>query len=208
MSTTRTRRRLALEVLEERLALSATHGVHIVTSAQHESNRSSAATTIPPGDTLTVLTEFTQYYPSAAGESNYNPAFDLNHNGQIGQTDGKTLLHSLPPLSPKIPLALEVTLAPQDKVPGHVPTNSGGVTYSRDPTVVGHTTPGALIFTGTGTLDLKLRGPAVVANAQGDFSVKAQDVRWTPSVRSGGRRPVRPADAPCVPNSLAWLRQV
>ena len=77
-------------------------------------------------------------------------------------------------MSPKIPIALDVTLAPEDKVRSHVPTNSGGVTYSKTPTVVGHTTPGALIFTGTGTLDLKLRGPAVVADAQGNFSVKVK----------------------------------
>jgi len=174
MSTTRMRRRLTLEVLEERLALSTTHGVHLATPAQHESKDSVAATTIPPGDTLTVLNGFIKAYPSVAGEPNYNPAYDLNHNGQIGQTDGRILLHSLPPLSPKIPLTLNLTLAPQDQVHGHVPTNSGGDTYSKDPTVLGHTTPGALIFTGTGTLDLKLRGPAVVADAHGNFSLKVK----------------------------------
>jgi hypothetical protein len=161
MTTTRTRRRLSLEVLEERLGLSATHGVHI-------------ATTIPPGSTLTVLNEFTKYYPSVAGAPNYNPAFDLNHNGQIGQTDGRILLHSLPPLSPKIPLTLNLTLAPQDQVHSHVPTNSGGETYSKDPTVLGHTTPGALIFTGSGPVDMKLRGPAVVADAKGNFYLKVK----------------------------------
>jgi hypothetical protein len=174
MATTRVRRWLTLELLEARLPLSTTHAVHIAMSAQHESKESAIATTIPPGSTLTVLNEFTKYYPSVAGEPNYNPAFDLNHNGQIGQTDGRILLHSLPPLSPKIPLTLSVALAPPDQVHGHVPTNLGGVTYSQDPTVVGHTTPGALIFTGTGTLDLKLRGPAVVADAKGNFSIKVK----------------------------------
>ena len=143
-------------------------------SAHHESKESAIATTIPPGSTLTVLNEFTKFYPSVAGEPNFNPAFDVNHNGQIGQSDGRILLHALPPLSPKIPLTLNVALAPPDQVHGHVPTNLGGVTYSQEPTVVGHTTPGALIFTGTGTLDLKLRGPAVVANAQGNFSIKVK----------------------------------
>ena len=69
----------------------------IVMMAQHESKRSTVQTTIPPGGTLTVLNEFTRYYPSVAGDPKYNPAFDLNHNGQIGQTDGRILLHSLPP---------------------------------------------------------------------------------------------------------------
>jgi hypothetical protein len=174
MSTTRWRRRLTLEVLEERLPLSATHGVHIATSAHHESKGSTTETTIPPGSTLTVLTEFTKYYPSVAGEPNYNPAFDVNHNGQIGQTDGRILLHSLPPLSPKVPLTLNLILAPQDQVHGHVPTNLGGDTYSKAPTILGHTTPGALIFTGSGTVDMKLRGPAVVADAQGNFSLKVK----------------------------------
>ncbi len=159
MSTTRTRRRLSLELLEKRLALSTAHGAHI-------------AITIPPGNTLTVLNEFTKYYPSSAGEPNYNPAFDVNHNGQIGQTDGRILLHSLPALSPKIPLTLNLILAPQDQVHGHVPTNLGGNTYSKEPTILGHTTPGALIFTGNGTIPAKLRGPAVVADAKGNFSLK------------------------------------
>jgi hypothetical protein len=157
--TTRTRRGLTMEILEERVFLSAIHGA-------------SVATAIPPGSTLTVLNEFTQHYPSIAGQPRYNPAFDLNHNGQIGQTDGKILLDSLAPVSPKVPLTLNVILAPRDQVHGHVPTNSGGETYSKDPTILGHTTPGALIFTGTGVVDLKLRGPAVVADAQGNFSLK------------------------------------
>jgi hypothetical protein len=123
-------------------------------------------------NTLATLEAFSQAYLSRYGQPNYNPAFDLNHNGQIGQDDARLLIQSLPPLSPKIPLRLSVTLAPQDKARGHVPTNLGGVTHSQDPTVVGRTTPGALVFTGTGTLDAKLRGPVLVADANGNFSEK------------------------------------
>jgi hypothetical protein len=46
------------------------------------------------------------------------------------------------------------------------------VTHSKEPTVLGHTSPGALIFTGNGTVDLKLQGPAAVADARGNFSIK------------------------------------
>jgi hypothetical protein len=155
MSPTRSRARLSFEVLEDRRALSA----------------SLAAAAAPVNNTLATLTAFTKAYLSHVGQPNYNPAFDLNHNGQIGQTDARLLLRSLPPLSPKIPLKLFVALAPQDRVNPPHPTNSGGVTFSMNPTVIGHTTPGALIFTGTGTLDLKLRGPAYVADAQGNFSI-------------------------------------
>lgn len=131
----------------------------------------------PPGagtgqGTLAVLQAFSEAYLSQVGQPNYNPAFDLNHNGQIGQDDAKLLLRSLPPVSPKIPLTLNVTLAPQDKARGHVPTNLGGVTHRKDPTILGHTTPGALVFTGAGTLDWKLRDPVLVADANGNFSLK------------------------------------
>jgi hypothetical protein len=153
------RRQPVLEALESRLTLSKTSPTLIDS---------------PVGGgqaTLAVLEAFTQAYLSKIGTPRYNPALDLNHNGQIGQEDGRLLLHVLPPLSPKIPLALNVTLAPRDKARGPVPRNSGGVTHSKEPTVLGHTTPGALIFTGSGTLDVKLRGPALVADARGNFSI-------------------------------------
>jgi len=124
-----------------------------------------------PPDTIAVLQEFTQHYPSRAGSPRYDPAFDVNHNGQIGQVDGKLLLRRLPPVGTPRRLDLKLALAPEDQVRGPVPQNSGGVTGSRKPTVVGRTTPGALVFTGTGTVDLKLRGPAYVADASGLFRV-------------------------------------
>lgn len=149
-----TRRRLAIsptiEGVETRLALS--------------------STTAAPVDTIAALTAFTKAYPSRVGNANYNPAFDLNHNGQVGQEDGRILLHLLPPVSRPIPLRLGVSLAPADIARGRTPHNSGGVTPNRNPTIVGHTTPGSLIFTGSGTVDLRLHGPAVVADRNGNFS--------------------------------------
>jgi hypothetical protein len=154
MATIRTRYRLELEGLEERLTLS---------TAQ--------PATAPSVNTIAILDEFAKAYLTRVGDPNYNPAFDLNHNGQIGQGDGRLLLHLLPPVGPKIPITLTVALSPQDKARGHVPQNSGGVTHNQNPTVLGHTTPGALIFTGSGTLDLKLFGPVAVADAHGNFSL-------------------------------------
>jgi hypothetical protein len=131
----------------------------------------------PPGTgtdqgTLAELVAFSNAYLSRFRQPNYNPAFDFDHNGQIGQTDAKILLRQLPPVSPKIPLTLNVALAPQDRARGHVPTNLGGVTHKKTPKIVGHTTPGALVFTGTGTVDVKLKGPVLVADSQGNFSLK------------------------------------
>jgi hypothetical protein len=149
VSQNRSRRSPVVEVLEERRALSAT-----------------PTSTV----TLSLLNGFTHAYLSHVGQPNYNPAFDLNHNGQIGQTDGRLLLRALPPVSPKVPLKLTLSLAPQDRARGPLPHNSGGITHSKEPTVLGHTTPGALVFSGTGTFDLNLHGPAVVADANGNFS--------------------------------------
>ena len=124
-----------------------------------------------PG-TLSTLRAFTQAYLSHVGQPNYHPAFDLNHNGQIGQDDGRLLLRALAPVASKTPITLRVVLAPRDQARGPLPQNSGGVTHSKTPTVLGHTSPGTLIFTGTGTVDLKLRGPAYVADANGNFAFK------------------------------------
>ncbi len=152
MSSRRTRTRLAVESLEGRLALT--------------------ATAAPVNPTLAVLTAFTHAFLSKFGQPNYNPALDLNHNGQIGQTDAELLLKALPPISPKIPLQLRVALAPEDQFNGPHGAISGGATFNMNPTVIGHTTPGSLVLTGTGTLDLKLGFKAVVADAQGNFSVQ------------------------------------
>jgi hypothetical protein len=160
--------RPTLEILDLKLALSganaaiAAHAEISAVPAQSRSNQ----------NTYDTLVAFTQSYPSTFGGPRYNPEFDLNHNGRVGQDDGRALLRSLPPLGRKRPISLSLRLAPQDKARGSVPQNSGGVTHSKEPIVLGHTSPGALIFTGKGTVDLKLQGPAAVADARGNFSIK------------------------------------
>ena len=156
-----------LEGMEERLTLSAVPHWPVVSISQVTRVVSTPSTS---SKTLVPLNGFVKAYLSRVGEPNYNAAYDLNHNGQIGQVDGRLLLHSLPPVSPDIPLNLRVTLVPKDKAKSPVPSNSGGVTHSKNPTVLGHTTPGALVFIGTGTVDLKLHTAAAVADAQGNFS--------------------------------------
>ncbi|MFO0907156.1 MAG: hypothetical protein U0794_02130 [Isosphaeraceae bacterium] len=149
-------RRLVLESLEARWVQSTTP----LTSPASD-----------PEKVLATLQAFTQHYPSRVGNPQYDPAFDLNHNGQIGQDDGKILLHRLGPISRPVPLNLRISLAPADIARGPVPKNSGGVTHKREVSVVGRTTPGALVFTGTGTIDVTLRGPAYVADARGNFRI-------------------------------------
>ncbi|MFO0892682.1 MAG: hypothetical protein U0790_26510 [Isosphaeraceae bacterium] len=155
MSRNHRGRKPTLDALDQRLVLS-----------------TAVPTPIPPGsDTVAVLQQFTTHYLSRAGGPRYDPAFDLNHNGQIGQVDGKLLLRRLPPVGPPRPLDVRLAIAPEDQARAPLPQNSGGVTHHREPTVVGRTTPGALIFTGTGTIDARLHGPAYVADATGTFRV-------------------------------------
>ena len=172
MSKNRTDEKLSFDELEERLTMSAAHAVHVPAAAHFGAFRDSAEVTVPAGNTLAILDGFASAYLSRAGDPRYNPGYDLNHNGQIGQVDGRLLLHALPAVSPKIRLTITLTLAPTDATKGPVPKNSGGVTHNKTPTVLGHTAPGTLIFTGAGTTDLKLNGPVLVANAQGNFSFK------------------------------------
>jgi hypothetical protein len=163
------RYRPGIERLEERLDMAARPSAGLAASL---------ITPGPPGvgtdtGTLAVLTAFSKTYLSRLGDPNYSYLFDLNHNGQIGQDDAKILLRALPPVAPNTHrLPINMNLAPEDKARGPVPTNLGGVTHSRNPMILGHTVPGALIFTGTGTLDWKLRGPVLVADANGNFSLR------------------------------------
>jgi hypothetical protein len=164
-----------LEGLEMRLALSTMSAGGVTTDAA--AVKKFPVIPGPPGagtdqGTLAVLVAFSKAYLSTVGQPNYNPAFDLNHNGQIGQADAKILIRSLPPVAPKIPLVVNVALAPKDRARGHVPTNLGGVTHVKVPTIVGHTSPGALIFTGSGTIDARLTDPVLVADIHGNFTLK------------------------------------
>lgn len=160
--------RPTLEALEVKLALSGASATFAAPLADSPTQTPAQSNQ----NTYDTLVAFTQSYPSTFGGPRYNPEFDLNHNGRVGQNDGRLLLRSLPPLSKKVPISINLRVAPQNRVFGHHPTNSGGVSHSRVTTVLGHTTPGALIFTGNGTVDLKLQGPALVADARGNFSIK------------------------------------
>lgn len=129
--------------------------------------------------TVDALRKFTDSYISFAGGPRFNPVFDLNHNGMIGQDDGRILLRVLPAVAPPRPLNnLRLNLVVQDQARGSQPANSGGVTFNRQPTVIGRTVPGALIFSGTGETDLKLRGPAAVSDERGLFT-------FTPTLDAG-----------------------
>ncbi|HEU5116830.1 MAG TPA: dockerin type I domain-containing protein, partial [Isosphaeraceae bacterium] len=121
---------------------------------------------------MTDLQEFPSAFNSRIGDPNYNLALDFNHNGQIGQDDGRLILRNMTPLAPKQPLKLEVhILVPQQAHTGHVPVSAkGGVANTPDVTIVGHTVPGALVFTDSTFEDYSFNGPVYVTDARGNFS--------------------------------------
>jgi hypothetical protein len=129
---------------------------------------------------LADLQAFAPTYMSTTGSPNYNPAADFNHNGIINLYDAKALLRNMAPISPRIPLAVELHLAPADQAHYSHPTISGGATFFRTVTIVGRTTPGSLIIEDNhesrlpgGTQAYKFTGPAHATDAQGFFSIRA-----------------------------------
>jgi len=136
-----------------------------------------AGTTGLPGDLngdghLTLADEqvFTAAFGSHVGQPKYNPAADLNHNGSVGQVDGRILQRLLAPLISRGPLHIDVRLAPGEQIrPPALSANSGGETHLTDITIVGRTKPGALIYTDASRADFNFNGPAFAADSRGFF---------------------------------------
>ncbi len=134
-----------------------------------------------PGDingdgkvTLADEVAFTQAFMSTKNDPNYNPAADANHNGQVGIGDAKLLLRNLTPLTPKIPLNIYLTLAPQDAAKGPTPKNSGGKTHFQNVTILGRTTPGAMVFLDGKQGTFQFNGAALATDAEGNFAVNVK----------------------------------
>jgi len=115
---------------------------------------------------------FQSAYRSTSRNANYLPSADANQNGQIGHGDAKFLLRNLKPLTPKVPLSLFLTLAPEDAAKGPTSQNSGGSTHHKIVTVLGRTTPGSFVFRDNGLGDYSFDGDVIAADDQGNFSVK------------------------------------
>ncbi|WP_422925127.1 dockerin type I repeat-containing protein [Singulisphaera sp. PoT] len=137
-----------------------------------------------PGDvngdgqvTLADEVAFAKAYNSTTKDANYNPAADANHNGQVGIGDAQLLLRNLQLPTPKIPLTITFALAPQDAARGSTPKNSGGKTRFKDVTILGHTTPGAMVFMDGTEGTYTFTGAALPADAHGNFSVNVSLTR-------------------------------
>jgi hypothetical protein len=110
--------------------------------------------------------------PATSKSPKYVLAADANRNGVVAMGDGRYLLRNEVTLTPKIPLTFDnVRLADGEEARGPTPANSGAKTYLQNVTVVGHTTPGSIIFTDFKRGFYFFNDPPVVANASGDFAI-------------------------------------
>lgn len=126
---------------------------------------------------ISDLQAFAKAYLTVKGDALYNPAADANHNGFIGHGDARIILRNETPLTPKIPLKIELSLAPGDQIQGPHSINSGGVTNKQTVTIVGHTTPGSIIFADSGNGDYTFTGKAIVPDANGNFTFSATNTQ-------------------------------
>jgi hypothetical protein len=113
---------------------------------------------------------FQHAYLSTPADALYNPSADANKNGFVGHGDARFLLRNLPPVTPKTPLSVDLALAPGQYASGTAYENSGGITHLTRVTVVGHTTPGSIVFSDSGLGDYTFTGAAVLADEDGNFA--------------------------------------
>jgi hypothetical protein len=134
-----------------------------------------------PGDingdgqvTYADLALFPKLFLSRVGDAVYNPAADSNLNGQIGIDDARAMVRNLNPGVPKGPLSVNLYLRTSEDVKQNIPSNSGGHTYYQNPTIMGHTTPGSMVFFDSSFGDYQFNGGAIPTDAQGDFHVSVK----------------------------------
>jgi len=147
-------------------------------TGKHATTGEYAATTELSGDingdgvvNLVDLDLFTPHYGSEIGQNGYTPAADFNHNGRIGQDDARFILRNMGPLSPKIPLKLDVRLAPGDEIRYDGTKVSGATTLKKHVTILGHTTPGSIVFMDASFGNYSFAGSAVATDAKGNFTL-------------------------------------
>jgi hypothetical protein len=124
---------------------------------------------------LADLQAFAPAYSSATGQPNYNAAADFNLNGLVNLYDAKALEHNMTPLSPDQPLDAVVNLQPSDQAQYAASKNSGGSTFKKAVTIVGHTTPGSLVITDSTAGFYSFDGPAVPTDAKGYFFIHVKN---------------------------------
>jgi hypothetical protein len=108
--------------------------------------------------------------PAISPMPHYVLSADANRNGVVAIGDGRYLLRNEVLLTPKHPLTIDnVQLAPGQQVRG--PQNSGPDTNDKNVTVLGHTTPGSIVFTDFKRGFFFFNDPPVATDANGNFAI-------------------------------------
>lgn len=146
-------------------------------TGQHATTGSFSDVTQLPGDIngdghvdLADVQAFVLAFKSFAGDAFYKPSADADHNGFIGQGDARFLERNLTPLTPRMPLSIDLALAHGEEVRRVSTHVSGGETRNPDIMIVGKTTPGAIVFADDQLGNYTFSGAALATDAQGNFS--------------------------------------
>jgi hypothetical protein len=115
------------------------------------------------------LAPFASAYLSTPGNPNYSRAADFNQDGIVNQVDAKAMQKNMPFTKPG-PLQLVMNLSPADQAHYRTPQNSGGSTFKKNVTVVGHTLPGSIVIQDGTDGFYKWTGPAYATDSRGFFT--------------------------------------
>jgi hypothetical protein len=115
------------------------------------------------------LAPFASAYLTTPGDKGYNSAADFNQDGIVNQVDAKAMQKNMP-VANAGPLQLVMNLSPADQAHYRTPQNSGGSTFKRNVTVIGHTLPGSIVIQDGTDGFYKWVGPAYATDSRGVFS--------------------------------------
>ncbi len=124
---------------------------------------------------------FASAFNSHRGDANYLPSADANGNGYVGIGDARLLLRNLAPLGPKVPLKIHVMLSPADVLHDPSLSVSGGLTRHPDVTILGRTTPGAILLVDEAS-NFLFRDAAVVVGPDGHFTLRVHLINKSTSI--------------------------
>ncbi len=124
------------------------------------------------------LQDYSKAYLSFSTDKKYNPAYDFNGTGFIGQNDATPILRGLASITPRVPFKLNLALAPGQQIFTHHPSINGAATRLGMVTIEGRTTPNSIVFYDALVNNrfgfagnLKYQGGAVLSDAQGRFQL-------------------------------------
>ncbi|HEU5115473.1 MAG TPA: dockerin type I domain-containing protein [Isosphaeraceae bacterium] len=154
-----------------------TNGMNALTTTTTDTSGNAVVSNSLPGDingdgnvNPTDLALMQAAWLTTPGDAFYNPGADLNHNGYIGLGDVKLLERNMTPITPKIPLKVDLHLAKGQTALHPGISDSGAITNQLHVTVLGHTTPRSVVIADSGLGDYTYTGAMTYANDRGNFA--------------------------------------